>query len=427
MTGRPEESRSGKCTVLAIDFAPLFEMLSPRCASIDLMCGRAGDHGWPGIVAWEAFLLALSAEELSVCERNGLQYAAEALRCRMPHDLRTLCDAVASVASTLGRTGVGESGGCSPSCTWKLNAKKAKQVGALIDAVAARLDLRAVHRVVDVGCGKGHLTEQLRVVLGVPVLGLDIDAALIETARTLYPMAEFEVCDIVRQGLPIRTGDLIVGLHPCGALGEAVVTAVAAHGGAALLMVSCCWHKQHAPVRSPLSRAGKAAGLTIPTKALKKASMRLDCSTTVRSRRSRHEMRELLRLRGVDEAVISGRHEMSGVHSKWAERGLSLLAAEVLRARGMEPPTEEEIEEATTRAAGQFEQMRRLSLLEGLFGELLELLLTLDRAIALDNAGLSVCVFKAFATKDSDRNLAILADRPHAPIAASVMSSLHPL
>jgi hypothetical protein len=38
-----------------------------------------------------------------------------------------------------------------------------------------------------------------------------------------------------------------------------------------------------------------------------------------------------------------------------------------------------------------------------------------------------VCVFKAFETKDSDRNLAILADRPHAPIAASVMSSLHPL
>jgi hypothetical protein len=76
-------------------------------------------------------------------------------------------------------------------------------------------------------------------------------------------------------------------------------------------------------------------------------------------------------------------------------------------------PTEEEIEEASGRASGQFEQIRRLSLLEGLFGELLELLSVLDRAIALDDAGLAVCVFKAFEAKDSDRNLAILADRPH--------------
>ena len=45
----------------------------------------------------------------------------------------------------------------------------------LLATVATRIDLRRVRRVVDVGCGKGHLLAALRAHLGVPALGLDID------------------------------------------------------------------------------------------------------------------------------------------------------------------------------------------------------------------------------------------------------------
>ena len=46
------------------------------------------------------------------------------------------------------------------------------------------------------------------------------------------------------------------------------------------------------------------------------------------------------------------------------------------------------------------------------FAELVELLGVADRALALTDAGLDTVVFSPFAASASDRNLAILAQRP---------------
>ena len=498
----------------------VFASLEPHARSHSLLEGRACVEGWPYEPAWEQYLLSLPEAVLSRCEHLGLhRMPAAELASPMPESMQLLCEAVASASIALGRQGVAGAGGggCSNSCAWRQSAEKAEQVDALLSAVVARLghDAGHIRRVVDVGCGKGHLTAKLQRALGVPALGLDFDATLIETAKQLYPAVTFEARNMVREGLVCRPGDLIVGLHPCGALGEAIVTAIvrsyqggqatatgpagrdvrgeegqqaerdvdvvereplrasellhacepppmerpsslgaaepneaeeakeaeeaeeaeaAAAGEAAaaakitaaaateatpapadesrgftLLMVPCCWHKQNVAMREPLSSAARATGLRLPTPALKKASMALDASTSLSRRRARSELRELLRGRGVDEAELRARREMDGIHPRKAARGLGVLAEEALRKRGLPPPTEVELSEAAAAALGPFKRSRRLSLLEPVLGELIELLCTLDRALALAEVGMHTCVFRAFDAGASDRNLALLA------------------
>lgn len=49
-------------------------------------------------------------------------------------------------------------------------------------------------RVLDLGCGTGHLTNQIAA-RGAAVVGLDKSPAMIERARTLYPQLRFEIGD----------------------------------------------------------------------------------------------------------------------------------------------------------------------------------------------------------------------------------------
>jgi trans-aconitate methyltransferase len=57
-----------------------------------------------------------------------------------------------------------------------------------------RLAPRAGERILDLGCGTGHLTAQIAE-LGAEVVGIDGSAAMIEQARRAYPGIRFEVAD----------------------------------------------------------------------------------------------------------------------------------------------------------------------------------------------------------------------------------------
>ena len=126
-----------------------------------------------------------------------------------------------------------------------------------------------------------------------------------------------------------------------------------------LLMVPCCWHKQNAPRRAPLSSAAVAAGLHLPHAALKKASMALDASQSLAGRRARAELRALLRLRGVNAAELNARQELYGIHRRKALRGLRVLADEALRLRDLPPVDEPELAASVEAAHAPFERCRR--------------------------------------------------------------------
>ena len=56
------------------------------------------------------------------------------------------------------------------------------------------LNPQSGERVLDVGCGTGHLTAQIAEA-GATVVGLDSSAAMVETAQTAYPNIEFRQAD----------------------------------------------------------------------------------------------------------------------------------------------------------------------------------------------------------------------------------------
>jgi trans-aconitate 2-methyltransferase len=56
------------------------------------------------------------------------------------------------------------------------------------------LALLAGERILDLGCGTGHLTNQIAAT-GAEVIGLDRSQSMIEEARRLYPNLRFEIAD----------------------------------------------------------------------------------------------------------------------------------------------------------------------------------------------------------------------------------------
>jgi trans-aconitate methyltransferase len=62
------------------------------------------------------------------------------------------------------------------------------------EGVLELLAPQAGERILDVGCGTGHLTKKIAEI-GAEVVGLDSSAEMIETARAAYPEIEFVVAD----------------------------------------------------------------------------------------------------------------------------------------------------------------------------------------------------------------------------------------
>ena len=62
------------------------------------------------------------------------------------------------------------------------------------------LDPRAGERILDVGCGTGHLTARIAEV-DTEVLGIDVSPAMIKQARENYPLLRFEVLDALEMDL----------------------------------------------------------------------------------------------------------------------------------------------------------------------------------------------------------------------------------
>src|SRR5271169_6262165 len=60
--------------------------------------------------------------------------------------------------------------------------------------VISLLDPRAGERILDLGCGTGHLTAQIAE-SGARVIGADRSAEMVAAARSAYPKLKFEISD----------------------------------------------------------------------------------------------------------------------------------------------------------------------------------------------------------------------------------------
>lgn len=115
---------------------------------------------------------------------------------------------------------------------------------ALLAAFAEQV--RGRGRVLDVGCGPGHVAAHLRRVHGVPADGLDLSPGMIDQARRLHPDATFTVgdlCDLADSDLAgIVAFYALCNLGPDDLPRAATAMARALAPGAHLLAAFHCAH-----------------------------------------------------------------------------------------------------------------------------------------------------------------------------------------
>ncbi len=376
----------------------------------DIVDGRVNDAvvpSWCASRGWDEYLLGLGREQVIACESEGPARWLAA-RAGAPSSLRHVAHQVleAVMVPDLGSRTLQ-----SQLAMTSVRERKRIQIRALVEALR-QLAARS-SRVVDVGCGAGHLTRIVAEQWGRAALGLERNHDLVAQASELARLAgiEFRQCDVFRDEIDIQRGDFVVGLHACGELADVALKAAAA-AGASTAFISCCLQKVRGDVRQPLSERGMRGGLALSRDVLglsnlssRPMGVEVSLEDTMAARRVRLALRVLLRSRGVE---LAPGDEMRGLNRRRARHGFDAIAEEALKLRDLPPPTAHESRECEAIAREQFEVIRRLSLPRNMLARLVECAIVFDRATFLDERGYDVVVATVFDEEVSPRNLAVV-------------------
>lgn len=387
---------------------PALDILEGRVDTIEppAWCERRG---------WTAFLLALSDAELRRCEAEGLAARASSIH-GAPADLVALAADV--IAATRLPSIEVDPRAPPPAALRAVGERKRQQLSALLGALGPMADKAA--RIVDVGAGSGHFTRIAAELFERETLGIERNPARVASAaaraaeapQPAAAIAHFITLDACREPLAFEPGDLAVGLHACGELGDRLVLAAAA-ARCDLALISCCLQKIAAPLRAPLSRAAaplsiRKATLGLTNLTAQPQGVEASIDATMAARRARYALLSLLRDRGVP---ISTGEEMRGINRRRAHAGLRVIAERALALRGLAPPTDAEIRRHEEEGLRRFAVVRRLSLPRSMLARLVEVAVALDRAAALEEAGQFVQVATLFERAITPRNIAVFASR----------------
>lgn len=374
--------------------------------------GRPQDEQTPPVFVergWDGPLTDLSDDELAALEIGGADVAWPA---RLPLDLLAL-RAEAAALCELPALPVHEA----PPRRLRRREKPRKRAQIEVLAGLALPLAERAGRVVDVGSGHGHLAREVAERIERPVIGLERDPTITARAQALPNAAHlrFERGDALEGGLALQAGDLALGLHACGELGDALVIDAAARAGSALL-VGCCLQKLRGDVRFALI-ADRALS---PEVALPKSLLGLSNFTpreigveatreeNIAARERRHALHRLLSDAG---PPLRFGAEMDGLNRRAAHGSLDAMVAHAFAMRGLASPGRAAIDEAARWAKAHHDRLRRLSLPRVLLGRVLEVFVLHDRALHLERAGFDVRVGVAFPKEVSARNLTLIAER----------------
>ena len=270
------------------------------------------------------------------------------------------------------------------------------------DAAHPRID-----RVVDLGSGHGHLTRAIaRTSSTAEALGVERDPSLVERARELGGTFVHAPGELFALG----ANDVAVGLHPCGALGDAIIQR-ARQARAHVLMVSCCYQKVPDAARCWLSERGEAPPLPREVLGLANLAPRSfrgsgDLDAKRDWRRARLAVRLLLQQRGLK---LAPGDEGRGVTKERFRAGLKPAANRALERRELGEARDGELAWAAKEAKRLHGVIARLALPRHALARVLELAIVLDRAQYLAEADWKVEVRPLFSAATSPRNLAIIA------------------
>lgn len=380
---------------------------------------------------WVHYLKAMEIESLRKCERIGLaSFVRQNAPEDMPEDLLRLVRLAGDVYEMF------------PKADWEIQAaervrvkeRKLKQieyVAKVCSEVIEEDEDCVISRIVDVGAGHGHLSQKLADDLEGTVkeiVGLERSARLLNTAKSLYRSGSnvSRVCsDAVLSSIVTGPGDLLVGLHACGSLGDTIIDAAASQGSSGVVLVTCCLQKRDlndpngSLYRKPLSRYGLeekdiSSVLTVEKSFLgvTNRSRGYGSEAILQGRLVRHGLRKLLALKGFeDEFAQRTGSEVHGISRHKIKRGLMTVAKEALKLRGFtQDVTEKEIKKIEKQAEKEYRVMRALTLPRSMLGEVLEMAIVLDRATRLEESGAfrRVARLRLFPDEVSPRNLCIV-------------------
>jgi len=387
---------------------PVLDIVEQRVhdARIPAWCERRG---------WSDFLLGLSEAELRRCEAEGLAAALPTLHAT-PDSMTELAQRVREMSALpVLRVAAAQP---SQEDFRGVGVRKQRQLATLLGALEP---LAAVaRRIVDVGAGSGHFARLSAQHFGRATLGLERDPTRVAEATrraqaqaTSEPLtAQFAVIDAGREALQLFPGDLAIGLHACGELGDTLVRVVA-ESGVDLALISCCLQKIRAPERASLSRAANGFALRKDTLGLSNlTSQAVGVETSVEhnilGRQARYALRLLLIARGLE---FEPGAEMTGVNRRQAQSGLAAIAQRSLSLHGLAPASDAEIAAFEAEAERQFSIIRRLSLPRDMLARPIELSVILDRAARLSESGHAVRVATIFERAVTPRNISLFASR----------------
>jgi hypothetical protein len=401
----------------------------------DLLLGRVDflPVAWAESRGWSDYLLALSEGALDTADTLGIgKWFLADPDC--PTTLRELARRVEGLC-VLPHFELPEDPSENSKGDWPFTgARKRQQIAAIVHVL--RTFYPRICQIVDVGAGRGQLTTRAARALSVPALGLERDSERVAVARLLARLVdkkakedakedakvEFLATDIfitdslAPDASPLERLErfpdrLLLALHGCGELGDALVRS-AVSLSAHVLLLACCPQKIRAQERPPLVGSGP----TLPKQVLGLANVMSRTAGIERSlvnelatKEARLALRYLFEARGI--AVPAG-EEMRGVNRRKVHAGLAALAQAACLARGLRYPNESELHAAATLAHDQYLARRRLSLPRSMLGRVLEIFLALDRAMFLLAAGYDVRVVELFPVEVSPRNIAVLGARP---------------
>ncbi len=388
-----------------------FDEASAIVASVrDIVVERADVHAptWCRARGWETFLEGLEGDAVAQAEREGLA-AYVATRREAPASLVTMAAAVARVVALPNAC----ASDVHARATRRASPRKSAQVEAFARLAAPLVNVRGARRIVDVGSGHGHLTRELAAAFGGEVVGWERDPARVAVANALTPAGgpTFHAVDVRDAHVHLAAGDVVVGLHACGGLGDLVVTA-AGEAGASVVLVGCCLQKREGD-RVPLTPGvSERDALVLPHAALGLGNVRdggdgveAPLETRVAARVSRRALRLLFDDAGV--AMAPG-EEMRGVNRRRATGELADLARHAFAVRGLAAPSLGSIDAAHARARVEHERVRRFELPRTMLARLIEVWVALDRAASLEARGYVAKVVTAFDGRESPRNIAVI-------------------
>eukprot|EP01065_Artemidia_motanka_P052921 TRINITY_DN9680_c1_g1_i1.p1 TRINITY_DN9680_c1_g1~~TRINITY_DN9680_c1_g1_i1.p1 ORF type:complete len:465 (+),score=137.17 TRINITY_DN9680_c1_g1_i1:59-1453(+) len=403
------------------------------------------DDVWSRVPAeWRDYLAALSDEQIAGAALAGSP-VFRAAGC--PESLRAF--AVSADAAAFPRSPSEAAGAELPTASdvWRgVKGKKRHELPRVLSSLLSVCSGAGGRPcVVDVGCGKGHLTRAVAHLGGVDAVGVDSGASLdggfqgvgTDAARAAAGRCRAErtarigfvdrcieagdtsalLSDVGRALGPGAAADryVLCGLHACGSLSVSVLRSfVASRRVAGVVSVGCCYHRVSED-GYPLSRAVQELGVRLSAHArdvaghAAEARARDEAAAPDSARRQcwRAVLELHLRERGVCRAAAgSVRGAASMTFDQWCGRALQQL--------GMEAPAGVVFSARYERELERWRELRCFMSLRAHVAKCIESLVVADRALWLreavpDLAGLSVVTL--FDPLVSPRNLAIVATR----------------